>query len=345
MKVNNYEGVSVIVCCYNSSKRISKTLKHLAEQKHIPDLLIEVILVDNGSTDNTAEKALTTWGELNSNISLRVVKESKAGLSYARKKGVEEALYSIVLFCDDDNWLTTTYCRDVYEILQQDERLAACGGMGVPIFETEEPFWFYAYAEAFALGSQRICNENGRILNLYGAGLAVKKYILEAFYQSSVVMLLEDRVGNSLSSSGDIELTYSFILMGYELTYSDELKFFHYLPKERLTFQYLKKLFASFGSDGPVRNLYYSYITGRKTHQLIKSWQFHFGLSVLRFFKYLIIPPKKYGRMVYVKWSIAYIKSLLNIRKNYSFLKKNILAIQKIKAKKNPSEAFSKFAM
>ncbi len=54
-------GVSVIICCYNSSSRIIPTLQNLVKQRvpnHIP---WEVIVVNNASTDNTGEVAKETW--------------------------------------------------------------------------------------------------------------------------------------------------------------------------------------------------------------------------------------------------------------------------------------------
>ncbi len=316
------KGITVIVCCYNSVKRLPKTLQALSKQGCHMDW--EVLIVDNASDDGTAEKALALWKTFNSLIPMRAVKEPVPGLSNARRTGVEASHYANVLFCDDDNWLSQHYVQGMYDILMSDPQIAACGGMGVPIFETKEPYWFYEYAEAYALGSQKINSEDGNILNLYGAGLAVKRSALDELYRSGFNSVLKDRVGKLLSSAGDTELTYALVLSGYKLHCSDDLKFFHFLSKERLDKRYLTKLFTSFGNDGPVRNLYYSYVSQRLTHKLIKVWVTHLLLSLLRFVKYLVVPPKKYGRKIYMSWSIAYIKSLWQLRTEYSALKKNI---------------------
>ena len=45
-------GISVIICCYNSSLRLDETLKHLINQK-THGFNWELIVVDNASTDNT----------------------------------------------------------------------------------------------------------------------------------------------------------------------------------------------------------------------------------------------------------------------------------------------------
>ncbi|NJN42415.1 MAG: glycosyltransferase [Flammeovirgaceae bacterium] len=58
------EGVSVIICCYNSSSRIEKTLEHLFQQKTNSRLHWEIILVDNASTDQTKATAIKRWSNL-----------------------------------------------------------------------------------------------------------------------------------------------------------------------------------------------------------------------------------------------------------------------------------------
>ncbi len=324
------KGVSLIICCYNSEKRLPETLLAISKQEVSPDLRWEIILVDNASTDNTAILANSIWNELNNPVELRIVKESKPGLGNARNKGISEALFSILLFCDDDNWLSPNYLQDTYDIFEADRNIAASGGKGIPVFETEKPYWFDEYAEAFAIGSQEINREDGRLLNLYGAGMAIRKTALDQLFASGFVPIMQGRVGKKLTSSEDTELTYAFVLMGYKLHYSKDLTFFHYLPAGRLQLDYFKRLFTAFGVDGPVRNLYYAHISERSFHKRIKNWNIHLMLSIIRLFKYLVIPPKKYGRSLYFGWNIAYIRQLFAIRSNYTALNENISRIKNI---------------
>src|ERR1700710_953780 len=168
------QGVTVIICCYNSAPRLKETLSALAAQTFRSSLPWEIVLVDNASTDDTAGLSLRLWDSFDTGVELRVVHEPMAGQVNARKRGISEANYSILLFCDDDNWLSPNYVQGVFTLLTGDPRIAACGGKGIPVFETEKPEWFDEYAEAFATGSQELNKEDGRILSLYGAGLAIK---------------------------------------------------------------------------------------------------------------------------------------------------------------------------
>ncbi|MFM9911840.1 MAG: hypothetical protein ACKVOW_21150, partial [Chitinophagaceae bacterium] len=107
------------------------------------------------------------------------------------------------------------------------------------------------------------------------------------------------------------------------------LIFSHFMPSARLTKNYVNRLFTSFGTDGPIRNLYYSYLSQRFFHKLIKIWFFHLLIAVIRLIKYLVIPPKKYGRFIYFNWSIAYIKALFHIAPKYKSFKVRIDSLKK----------------
>src|SRR5436305_10300761 len=105
-------GISVIICCYNSAKRLPETLAHLARQNSpIP---WEVIVVDNASTDDTARVARECWPS--ETAPLRIVDEPKSGLIYARVSGLQASRYEWLSFVDDDNWVAPDWLQLVAEI-------------------------------------------------------------------------------------------------------------------------------------------------------------------------------------------------------------------------------------
>ncbi|MBI3883057.1 MAG: glycosyltransferase family 2 protein, partial [Sphingobacteriales bacterium] len=163
MTANRQKGISVIMCCYNSANRIKETLSALAHQQIDEDIQFEIVLVDNASTDNTVDAAKKIWENLKAPYQLRCTYEAIPGLGNARMKGIQEASYDTIIFCDDDNWLMPNYIQGVFKILETNPSIAACGGTGIPIFETKKPEWFDEYAESFAIGSQDINREEGKL--------------------------------------------------------------------------------------------------------------------------------------------------------------------------------------
>jgi glycosyltransferase involved in cell wall biosynthesis len=254
-------GISVIVCCYNSVPRIEPTLKHLAVQQNLPLTQWEVIVVDNASTDNTAEKATQTWSGIDgSKPSFKVIFEKTAGLSAARKKGIAESKYDYVLFCDDDNWLDKNYLSTALNILQENPLIGALGGTGHPVFEGEEPpyFWINQF-HTLAVGEQ--ASVDGDITDirgvLYGAGMIVNKVAFRKLMEQYAFQFqVTDRIGNLLVSSGDHELCLALKKIGYRIYSSRLLKFQHYIPKHRTSIAYYKRLYRGFGNAYALLQVY-----------------------------------------------------------------------------------------
>lgn len=258
-------GVSVIICCYNSSLRITETLRHLSLQRTVPALAWEIIVVDNASTDDTEEIARTYWDALKANIKLSVVKESRPGLSHAREKGIESSAYDIILFCDDDNWLFKDYIQTSFEIMQNHPHIGAAGGMGIAVTDGTLPDWFKEYKLYASYPQAEKPGElTGIYAALYGAGMIVRKGAIEYINSLGVGFILKDRTGNSLVSGGDYELCYLLKLTGYNLWYDERLKFHHYMPPQRLTREYLIKLINGVAYSGMYLVLYHYALTGKK---------------------------------------------------------------------------------
>ena len=89
--------VSIVIPSYNSEKYIEPTLDSVINQS-IKD--IEVIVVDDGSTDRSPE-IVRSYGS-----QVRLVSQQNSGVSKARNRGIKEATAPFVCFLDsDDYWL------------------------------------------------------------------------------------------------------------------------------------------------------------------------------------------------------------------------------------------------
>ena len=239
-------GISVIICCYNSSLRLDETLKHLINQK-THGFNWELIVVDNASTDNTEAYARRVLTDVK-NIDFTIVRESESGLSYARKKGYTVAKYEYLLFCDDDNWLADNYLQLTYETMQVNPKIGILGGHASAVFEIAEPVWFKQYQLDFAVGEQPYCNKPlMRVKEVYGAGFTISKLYLDKLYGSGFKSILSDRKGDQLISGGDTELCYLAKHFGFEVWYNRELRLRHFMTTARLNWNYLKRLYAGKG--------------------------------------------------------------------------------------------------
>jgi lipopolysaccharide/colanic/teichoic acid biosynthesis glycosyltransferase/GT2 family glycosyltransferase len=91
---------SVIVPVYNGSATIERCLAALAKQT-IAAARYEIILVDDGSTDDTADK-ITAWSRQYPQLTLRLIQQPNAGPAAARNRGAQVAHAPLLLFTDAD---------------------------------------------------------------------------------------------------------------------------------------------------------------------------------------------------------------------------------------------------
>lgn len=233
-------GVSIMICCHNGASRLAETLKYIAQQDVPSYIPWEVIIVDNKSTDYSAMTARIEWAKYRLNARFRVVLETKLGLSNARARGFKEAQYDYVLMCDDDNWLAPDYVSTVYRIMFEKPNIGALGGLGTLVFELKPP-GYIEYSNIFAAGEQ--APEPGKVpgYRIYGAGCVIRKSAYQRLHEIGFQSLLVDRKGRQLSSGGDYELCYALYILGYDIWYDDQLRFKHYITRERLNWDYFMR--------------------------------------------------------------------------------------------------------
>ncbi len=252
-KKDKQNGVSIVVCCYNSSQLLPSTLGYIFRQEVPEDIPWEVIIVDNASTDNTSQTAHSIWVNSNCLCSFKIVKETKPGLSAARLKGYQTAKYEYIVLCDDDNWLHKDFVKNVYNIMNANKDIGVLGGQSKAEFDKVEPEWFKKWQDSFAVGQQSeisgdITNTRGYV---WGAAMVVRKEAWKNLLSSGFSSILSDRKGNLLSSGGDTEICYALRNAGWKIWYDPELKFKHYISDRRLNWEYVRKLFRGFGQASP----------------------------------------------------------------------------------------------
>ena len=244
MKAYDKQGISVIICCYNSSARLPQTLLYLSQQNLKIEREVEIIIVDNASTDGTAFTVQKEWSKFNAIFALRIVTETSSGLIYARKRGVEEAKYEYLIFCDDDNWLENNYLEIAYQSIHEKTNIGAVGGFGIGVTDIEFPDWFAKHQDAYAVGKQDVTDHQLlKASYLWGAGLVTRKSLFLKAYAMTPPLLI-GRQGNKLSSGEDAEFTMRLQLLGFDLIYNDKLIYKHYICPNRLTECYRARLFS-----------------------------------------------------------------------------------------------------
>lgn len=241
--------ITIVICTFNGAARIRKVVDAIISSSFSSSDSFEIILVDNNSNDDVASSFLDSFSC--SNIDHRVVQEPKQGLMYARYRGLKEAKHDLVTFIDDDNYIIGNWVDYILSIFENDNSIGALGGHGI-LYNKVEIEWFSLVQKAYAIGSQTsqaltYSNELSIVNSLYGAGITVRKEILNEYIDRGYQNLLSGRTKNDTSSGEDSEICELIKLSGYKCAASDNLKFYHDIPHSRLKRDYAIKLYRSFG--------------------------------------------------------------------------------------------------
>lgn len=317
-------GISVIICCYNSQSRIVDTLKYLVNQQNVT-FPWEIIIVDNACKDNTVKVAHEFMAQ-HKTIDFSIISEPNPGLSHARHRGVSHSKYAYVLFCDDDNWLSEDYLRTVYDDFQTLPDVYIIGGKGIGRFEQSSPPWFDTYQTNFACGEIVESNAKQTIVyvdEVYGAGMAVRKHFFDLLHTIKFSSLLTGRTAQNVISGDDTEYCLVARMMGLQLVYDKRLTFKHYMPENRMNVAYLRKLHKGFGKSRVYTNAY-SYVQ--------KNTQMPNSTLKVSFWKDKLVYRNRELRAFYPKmWFVSESEKHLPFILKYEALKGEIEEIKKLK--------------
>jgi glycosyltransferase involved in cell wall biosynthesis len=110
--------ISVVIPCYNHGAYLAEAIKSIQAQTH-PH--IEILVVDDGSTDNTKEVACGFE-------KVRYIYQTNQGLSAARNTGIKHASGTYIMFSDADDWLLPDALETNLKLLQEHPDAAFVSG-------------------------------------------------------------------------------------------------------------------------------------------------------------------------------------------------------------------------
>ena len=290
--------ISVVICTYNRSDLLFKTLTALLNQTVTP---FEIIVVDNNSTDNTKEIVQQLINCTNQNLIYLL--EPRQGATFARNTGGFTAKGDIIAFLDDDVIPKENYIENLFQAFNTNNLDYIGGGIELE-YLTPKPDWL----DDRLAGILAYCNYGNNIVEFPCQG---KKYPISAniAIKKEVFISVNGFVQNELNykwskpCNDDILFGMRVHKSGYKITYLPDITIKHLIPKERLTVDYFKSCFYFYGVADIV-------------HQIIKkgllSYLYIIPRSLIRIFigfvKSSIIknPKEKHWQLfrIYYNWGL-----------------------------------------
>ena len=241
---------SAIICTYNREKYIIDCLEHL--RLAIPEE-VEVLIVDNNSTDGTAELVKNYLGD-HPDFPGRYLLETRQGLSHARNRGIAEARGDTLVFLDDDSMVAEDYFERLREGLDEYPQAGAFGGHITPVFEDGiTPRWLCRWTLSWVSGLDMGALAKPFPKNKYpiGANMAFRRSVIERTGMFNPEL---GRSGKNLMGGEEKDLFQRIKAAGHSIIYLPKLRIEHMIPPSRTTLDYIRRFGEGVGRSERIRS-------------------------------------------------------------------------------------------
>ena len=223
--------ISVVICTYNRDRVLSEALSSFSSMDLPARDEIELLIVDNRSTDSTRTVA-TDFAKKNSYA--RYIYEPQQGLSHARNTGIRESHGKIIAFADDDVYFDPDWLNSVIRAFQTQPDADALGGKSIPLFENERPSWLDD--DLLTIYGDTGFGDTARWLSYpehpFGLNMAFRRHVFEQIGGFSSHL---GRKKYLLLSNEESELFYRISDSGMKVYYTPDALLYHRIPKDRTT--------------------------------------------------------------------------------------------------------------
>jgi len=298
--------LSIIICSYNRASYISDALDSLYTQTAGLDCF-EAIIVDNNSTDNTAE-VFAQWRTAHPEGAFTYLTESKQGASFARNTGAPIAKGDWLCFMDDDAVATSNYVENIIKHIETKPAAIGFGGRIIPKYIPSEPKWMSYYVSslvgnldyapiacAFAPGKYPL-----------ESNMIVKKDIYDSI--GGFNTNLPGVVGTLRIGGEGKELFYKILTLGHTIYYDPAICVHHVVEVKKLTSEYMNRVASGIGRGEKTRTLTIS--KGAYIKKIIE-YIFKLGAAVILGIKYIFQATPAKARPV-IQFRIDALRGLMD---------------------------------
>lgn len=161
--------ISLVICTRNRLSSLRVCLEHIQRLQSPGEW--ELVVVDNGSNDGTAE-LLKAFAE-RASLRVTLVYEPKSGLGGARNTGIAKATGEIIAFTDDDCYVAPDFLIRICEVFR-DERIGFMGGRIVLYDDTDAPVTIRPENHHYFIEPRSFIKPG----QLHGANMAARRSLL-----------------------------------------------------------------------------------------------------------------------------------------------------------------------
>ena len=236
--------VEIAICTWNRAALLAQTLEQLRQLRPPAGAEWRLLVVNNNSTDNTADVLHSYSGRL----PLRWVFERKPGLSNARNRAIAETAGDYLVWTDDDVLVAPDWLEAYVMAFREHPEAAFFGGPVEPWFDGTPPLWLSTNMEqvsiAFALrefGTSPFRFDDSRMP--FGANCAFRREVQREYHYNPTL----GRRPDSNVSGEETQVMRQMMADGLTGWWVPRAKVRHFIPRDRQTVRYVRRIFHGAG--------------------------------------------------------------------------------------------------
>jgi len=323
--------LTILMCTYNGSRTIVEALRSIAEQVNTLKEVVEIIIVDNASSDDTSKLVLDSISKFKLNA--RLLFEPQPGKINAFLRGVNEAKGKLISVIDDDTFIEPQFINNTLKIFEKYPNVGMVGSSNEVLIEETIPHWFewvkqkYACAKPYFLGDTTIQKDNtiiGQLALIAGGGSTFLVEPLKSCLSEGYIFFNDTQRGTKMSvTCEDFELCWLIYSLGYDFAYNPSIRLRHAIDPNRLNLKYLRTLCKTIGAGMLGTDPFASFAKSKKQKSSIKyTWQW----KLLGKLKAYILPGYRCNsqeEQLFINWisrieNAGAIRRIIAERKNYT---------------------------
>ena len=291
--------ISIIVPVYNSAEYLEECISSLICQS-LPE--IEILIVDDGSTDNSWDILVSIAAEI---VKIKLYRQKNQGQGAARNLALTHAAGEYILFVDSDDWIDKETCEILYNSIQLSNSNILCFNYILNYSETERIITSYPSSTLWedekcleALFDAKItghaCNKLYKRSMLHDYGLFFPDegvyedllFSIKVLYYAKRVQYITDAYyhyrirEHSSSRSEDIRLVDQLKMLNHGIEFLKEHNSYGFYQKK------IKRLF-SVSFIGILKRIF-DKKHEREVLEALKQWQDYVSLGSLRGYEFFI---------------------------------------------------------
>lgn len=242
-------SLTIAGCSRNRGPLLERALESILREVQASSLAadptLEVLIVDNGSSDDTADRVRRL---MSGEQRLRMVYEPTPGISVARNRVLSEASNDIIVWFDDDITVMPGWLDAHLDVYRAHPECAAVGGAIELYFDTRRPSWLGKRLEpnlaSFAVEAERcspVADRNGLP---FGANMSTRRDALRAVGGFDGAL---GRVDRNLISGEETAALDAMHQQGLPMWLTGRARVYHHVPAERTTLRWMTRRIYSQG--------------------------------------------------------------------------------------------------